>query len=756
MTTEFGRILGYADQISVAPGEIINFMVSCERAAPYRADVVRVVNGDPNPQGPGFKEVPIRTAINGSYEGRKQETFAGSYALVPPHPALDELESFSFLAAIWPTTPAKGEQVIAARWAPRVQAGFQFLIDAKGCVALRLGGGGKLDHVSTAKPLIEREWYLVGCAYDAGSRQATVYQQPFEEYATVDSAAEVARTVRPKSVAVEGMPLTMAASIVRTVKERHATTQHFNGKIDRPRLAGRALSQGEMCRFLDDRVPGGLRAELLAAWNFALDIPDTRITDISGNGIDGEVVNMPVRAMTGYNWTGDVLDWTVAPAQYGAIHFHDDDLYDCGWEVDFSLTVPKTMKSGCYAARLRSDDGEDYVPFFVRPPRGTATSKVAYLAQTATYMAYANMSVGPTARYMEMLMGRLIELQPWERFLDTHPLYGASLYDEHSDGSGVCYSSRLRPIVNMRPRAKSAVSGGSGLWGYNADTHLTGWLEHEGIDFDVITDEDLHEEGLELLSRYNVVLTGTHPEYTTESMWAALKAFTQQGGRLMYMGGNGFYWHTAYHEALPGVIEVRRGEDGTRAWRSQPGEYYHSFDGDYACLWRHHGKAPQALAGSGFISQGFDICSYYRRTADAKDPRIAWAFKGIGKDELIGDFGLQGGGAAGLEVDIADRALGTPPNALVVAMSEELTDNYLLVNEEQILATPDQIGTANERIRADLVFYETPQGGAVFAFSSIAWCGSLPWNNYDNNVARLTGNVVRRFADDEPFPPPSR
>jgi N,N-dimethylformamidase len=28
---------------------------------------------------------------------------------------------------------------------------------------------------------------------------------------------------------------------------------------------------------------------------------------------------------------------------------------------------------------------------------------------------------------------------------------------------------------------------------------------------------------------------------------------------------------------------------------------------------------------------------------------------------------------------------------------------------------------------------------------SINWCGSLPYNNFDNNVSRLTENVLRRF-----------
>jgi N,N-dimethylformamidase len=42
----------------------------------------------------------------------------------------------------------------------------------------------------------------------------------------------------------------------------------------------------------------------------------------------------------------------------------------------------------------------------------------------------------------------------------------------------------------------------------------------------------------------------------------------------------------------------------------------------------------------------------------------------------------------------------------------------------------------------------------VFSTGSIAWVGSLSYNNYTNNVSRLTENVLRRFASDTPLPPP--
>ena len=55
-------------------------------------------------------------------------------------------------------------------------------------------------------------------------------------------------------------------------------------------------------------------------------------------------------------------------------------------------------------------------------------------------------------------------------------------------------------------------------------------------------------------------------------------------------------------------------------------------------------------------------------------------------------------------------------------------------------------GTANPLVRADMVYLETPGGGAVFSTGSIAWCGALSHAGYDNDVSRITDNVLRRFA----------
>ena len=539
------------------------------------------------------------------------------------------------------------------------------------------------------------------------------------------------------------LDLLIAAYWQRSQNGQSVATGHFNGKIDSPRLFGRALSREEILSLKRGASPLAFDSALISAWDFSRDISSRKVTDISPHKLHGETVNMPARAMTGYNWTGRETNFHHASHEYGAIHFHDDDLDDAGWKVDFSLTIPTQLKSGVYAARLRAGDGEDYVPFVVRPKKGAPTARAVFLMPTNSYLAYANEQLKLPYRLAPNQQRGAVT--PEDEYSAKYGL--VSLYDHHTDGSGVCYSSRLRPIMNFRPKYHMRILGCPHQLA--ADLHLIDWLEAKGHDYDVLTDEDLHHEGFDLLAPYKVVLTGSHPEYWTETMLSAVESYLQNGGRLMYLGGNGFYWVTAIDPQRPYIVEVRRW-GGIRAWDANPGEYYLSTTGELGGLWRYRGRAPQRIAGVGFTAQGFDNNRPYQRQPDSFDPRAAFIFAGIGKDELIGDFPslVLNHGAAGFELDRADVALGTPPHALVLASSSDYSDSYQHVVEEVLISDSRQGGTVNPLVRADMVYFECPNGGAVFSTGSIAWCGSLSYNNYDNNVSRVTDNVLRQFVKD--------
>jgi hypothetical protein len=193
------------------------------------------------------------------------------------------------------------------------------------------------------------------------------------------------------------------------------------------------------------------------------------------------------------------MDWTQRPEHYSAIQFHDDDLYDAGWEADIEFAIPFGLKSGVYAVRLVDDTvaeddvgptDEYFVIFCVRPAAGASRPRVAFLMPTASYMAYANHRLGLDVPGTETGMGRATELSAHHLYLQEHPEVGLSFYEVHNDGSGVFYSSRLRPVLDMQPKVQGWLGGrGSGLWQFNADTHILGWLETTGENFDVLTDD---------------------------------------------------------------------------------------------------------------------------------------------------------------------------------------------------------------------------------------------------------------------------
>jgi N,N-dimethylformamidase len=739
------RVLAYADPLSVAPGEAIRFMVgTLDGPRRYRAEVHRLVCGDASPGA--LKTVRLPTSIDGEHDGVPQPIDVGSYAIVERPDAFGGLARFTLQAFVQPTRipirPTPRRQVIMGTWAEDRRSGFALMLDERGALAFLAGDAAP---ISTATPLRPRRWYHVAVSVDLTAGTATLRQTPLPEHSpTLEQPVTVTANVTTAPQPPADFFLGACRGSIQAGRLR--TAWHFNGKIDRPSVARRALTATELTAAATARITALRADEAIALWDLSADIASDRVTDGSPNHLHGRTVNAPKRAVTGHNWDGSEMDWRKAPQQYGAIHFHDDDLHDAGWTPSLTMTVPADARSGVYALRVEADGGPEFwTVFYVRPPRGGPRAPVAFLASTATYLAYSNYRARMRPAPSELFIGALPTVDTTDLLVMHHPELGCSTYDAHSDGSGVCHVSRLRPIVNTRPTGW--------LWNMFLDLCLTDWLEAQGQPYDVITDDDLHAEGLPLLDGYRVVLTGCHPEYLSREMLDGLDAYLARGGRLMYMGGNGFYWRVSYPAAHPGLMEVRRAEDGTRAWVEVPGEYYHGSTGEYGGLWRRQGRAPNALVGVGFVAQGFDRSSYYRRTAASRDPRARFIFEGI-QDEILGDFGVAWGGAAGLELDAFNPALGSPPWALVVASSEDHSNAFQLVNEEMSVSFSGTDGQSSTAVRADMVFYEHPGGGAVFSTGSIAYVGSLGHAGHDNNISRLTSNVLRRFLDPAPFTPP--
>ncbi len=713
------KLTGYTNRWGQKQGAKIRFHVSSAGNAPFHLRFVRHICADPNPEGPGYEEIELPSPLPATIAGREHGAWTGSYAQadalnLPAGP-------LTLRATIWPTTPAKGTQGILSLDLPGWSVALA--IGPNGGAMLQATAAGRTIAAEVPAPLMARHWYdLAGTLAADGTLAIT--QTPHRPVKDSGSATATGATPCP------GAPARALIAALPPAGTNPRASAHYNGKIEAPAI-------------LAGPTP-------VATWDFSQNIPTQTATDTGPQSAHARLVALPTRAMTGSAWTGAVHDWKSDPSHYAAIHFHDDDQGDLGWPETFALTIPADWPSGFYAAHIRNDQAEDYIPFFVRPAK--PSSDVAFLVPTYSYQVYGNFArEGRGAEIAERAKARgaLLETP------DMNPQFGLSCYNHHSDGSGVSLVSMFRPQLDTRPRQMMhmdpAHPHGSGTQRIAVDSYFIHWLHHEGIAHDVITDHDLHEEGTALLAPYRVIIAAQHPEYHSDRMMQSLEDYLAQGGRLMYLGGNGFYWRAEPSEHAPGALEIRRAESGIRTWATEPGENYNQFGGGYAGLWRRIGRPAHKLVGNGFSSQGLHRGFPYKFTDGINNPRAAFMTQGLEATpgQPFGETGHQGGGAAGHELDSVNFKYGSPDHTLIIAKGIVIHPDYGWVNEDML--TQKHPLPQEDWACADACFFETPSGGAVFSVGSMTWAGAMP---IPGTLRTLTTNVLRRFMDPAKFPWP--
>ncbi|PKK46409.1 hypothetical protein CI102_7810 [Trichoderma harzianum] len=509
--------------------------------------------------------------------------------------------------------------------------GFSIALNSQGSIDINVGTGSRIKVLSTGLSLQQKTWSKIKVIFNGPLVKLNLTPKSFRVEPVYPASAFESQLDGESLVYGRG-PLHIAATQQRVADNTQSglrlhATDFFNSRIDSLTL--------KTC----DKQP-----LILAKYDFSLGMSGDRILDISGRGYHGVLVNAPTRAVKGHDWDGSECDWTRARFGYGAIHFHDDDPDDANWETDFVITIPPNSRSGAYAVEVETSNGQDTdsITFFVRPTRWTLDNSNKNTAD-----------LGPGFDINKALKSP--EFYKMRRRVDL----GLSCYDRHNDGSGVCYSSSKRPILN------------------------------EGIPYETLTDHDLHARGASALQGFSTVITGCHPEYPSLESFRAYDAFAKRGGNLMYMGGNGFYWN------LPS------------------GEHVNSLDGQRGGLWRSRGMSCNTLFGVGFCAQGTGLGVPYRRTEASRDPELSWMFTGV-EGDLIGEFGF-GGGASGDEIDRFDVGNGSPEGALVLATSTGHSDDFGIAIEDLSYPALNTLGTQTDLIRSDVVYYVGSGGGGVFS-----------------------------------------
>jgi N,N-dimethylformamidase len=451
----------------------------------------------------------------------------------------------------------------------------------------------------------------------------------------------------------------------------------------------------------------------------------SRVNPAAGSGGVLHIRNALTFAVRSARWDGTQDDPCQAPAHYDAVALHDDDLGDAAWPVTHRIAVPADAESGVYGLTVQAAGHATTWPFFVTPRRRDAD--LLFLAPSFTYLAYADERL-PEDRF------------PWQcddaghRFAAANGL--TSLYDVHNDGTGVSLASFHRPLATIRDDYVYPLCGAPHL--LPVDLHLLRFLAAQGIRVDLITDAELHRDGIAALGGYRGVITGSHPEYWTGATLDAVSSFQESGGHLAYLGGNGCYWVTACDGD---TIEVRRGESGIRTWSSEPGESHLAMTGEPGGLWRHAGRPEHQLLGVGLAAMGFTRSRPFHRTPESYSADLAWLFDGVG-DAPIGTEGMMLGGASGYEIDCRSAAWGTPAETVLLAVADGFDAAF---EADPTAEVPYNSEERMPPIHGEMTLTRRGNGAMTFAAGSVAWCGALPHAQRMNPVGLITRNLLRRF-----------
>jgi hypothetical protein len=231
---------------------------------------------------------------------------------------------------------------------------------------------------------------------------------------------------------------------------------------------------------------------------------------------------------------------------------------------------------------------------------------------------------------------------------------------------------------------------------------LLGWLEREGFEYDYYADAQLHDAFLPL-DAYKILILSVHPEYWSREMFERVDTWVrEQGGRLMYLGGNGLNCEVIFEGNA--ILRCLSYDDA-----GTPASMYESR--------MHRTYRPEAeLLGVAFTKPGVMTAAPYKVLAPEH-----WVFgcTGLGKGDLFGEASLHErvpGGASGHETDKITAS--APANVQHLAQ-----------------------GINSDSGGADMVIFEQGKG-AVFSVGSITWVSSL---FSDAHVSRITRNVLERF-----------
>lgn len=380
-----------------------------------------------------------------------------------------------------------------------------------------------------------------------------------------------------------------------------------------------------------------------------------------------------------------------------------------------SQRVAAPARSGLYYFHLESRTGAFFsFPWVIAPAAPTAP--IAVLASTNTWNAYNNFGgrsnyINPARLPPQPAVNVRLENA---RFRATKM---AEFYPYRADEYLPLSFDRPEPFNHIpgNMQVTDPIQGRNECHLAPAEWRLLGWLEREGYPYDLYADEQLHSGALDL-DAYKVLILNTHPEYWSREMYRRVKEWVfERGGSLMYLGGDGLDGPVEFLDAAT-VRHLNPFEGVDLSGANPEGSKEVRFDAYY--------ESPARLLGVVLTTEGIMTGAPYRVLDESH-----WVFAGTGLNngDLFGEKSLHeraSGGASGHETDKMSRS--SPANTRHLAK-----------------------GVNADNGGADMVYHQTPSGGQVFSVGSITYPACLL---VDENISRITRNVIERFVNSTPHP----
>ena len=207
-----------------------------------------------------------------------------------------------------------------------------------------------------------------------------------------------------------------------------------------------------------------------------------------------------------------------------------------------SLTAPD--RSGLYYLHAITRDGRFCsFPWIVSPAKPRA--RIAVLASTITWNAYNRF--GGRSNYFNQ--DKLPDQPALNSRQDLKRYTEPGLWPFETSGAPLSFQRPEPPSqVPESARITDPIAGRTESCFAGGEWRLLGWLEREGIDYDLFSETELHFDRLSL-DDYDVLVLNNHHEYWSKEMYFRVKQWVyERGGRLVYLGGCGLYAEVAFDD----------------------------------------------------------------------------------------------------------------------------------------------------------------------------------------------------------------